>query len=176
MTNEISLEKILEVLDSADLRGFTGVAADRLLGLFNEQTRELRDSLAKAESDVSQMRETMAAAAEEISEHWDAHCDSEGYGPVNLQRRLEGPYGVNYPGYSLGAFTKLRAELATQTLHLNLLVSEGLQVYESDGKFRLRQVVDACTVGKSYDSAREAIDAALVDGTSECRCKGESCE
>lgn len=66
--------------------------------------------------------------------------------------------------------------LVKNSARLDLLISEGLQVYESNSKFRLRQVVDACTVGKSYGSAREAIDAALIDGVSECQCKGETCE
>lgn len=66
--------------------------------------------------------------------------------------------------------------LVKNSARLDLLISEGLQVYESNNRFRIRQVVDACTVGKSYDTAREAIDAALIDGISECLCKGEVCE
>lgn len=65
--------------------------------------------------------------------------------------------------------------LVKNSARLDLLISEGLQVYESNNKFRLRQVMDACTIGKSYDTAREAIDAALTEGISECQCKGEIC-
>lgn len=69
--------------------------------------------IASFTNDVTMMRETMASAAEEISEHWDAHCDGSGYGPVSLQHRLEGQYGVNYPGYTMGAFRKLTTERDT---------------------------------------------------------------
>jgi len=34
--------------------------------------------------------QTAWAAAEEIEEHWSAHCDADGYGPTNLVRRLRG--------------------------------------------------------------------------------------
>jgi hypothetical protein len=56
---------------------------------------------------------TMVAAAEEIHEHWDAHCDAEGYGPANLMRRLEEGIPSQY-GYTAGAFAELkqRAEAA----------------------------------------------------------------
>jgi len=30
------------------------------------------------------------AAAEEIEDHWEAHCNEEGYGPINLVSRLNG--------------------------------------------------------------------------------------
>ena len=40
----------------------------------------------------------MKAAAVEIQEHWDAHCDAEGYGPVNLVHRLE--HGLTGGGYT----------------------------------------------------------------------------
>jgi hypothetical protein len=34
--------------------------------------------------------QTAWAAAEEIEAFWSAHCDADGYGPVNLVRRLRG--------------------------------------------------------------------------------------
>lgn len=53
---------------------------------------------------------TMAiAAAEEISEHWDAHCNDEGYGPSNLLCRLEAAIPAEY-GYTAGAYRKIMAE------------------------------------------------------------------
>lgn len=54
------------------------------------------------------LKTVMVAAAEEISSHWDAHCDSEGYGPVNLMRRLEQGIPSQY-GYTAGEFERLRA-------------------------------------------------------------------
>ena len=39
-------------------------------------------------------------AAAELGEHWEAHCDGEGYGPVNLMNRLSGEMPPDYyPGY-----------------------------------------------------------------------------
>jgi len=38
--------------------------------------------------EVERLRSIMAAAADEIEEHWEAHCDKDGFGPVNLVRRL----------------------------------------------------------------------------------------
>lgn len=65
-----------------------------------------RDALQR---DNDNLRTVMIAAAEEISAHWDAHCDAEGYGPVNLQRRLEQGIPAEY-GYTAGAFAELKAE------------------------------------------------------------------
>ena len=50
----------------------------------------------------------MIAAAEEIAEHWDAHCDEEGYGPANLMHRLEKGIPAQY-GYKAGDFAELQA-------------------------------------------------------------------
>ena len=36
------------------------------------------------------LKSMCAAAAAEIEEQWEAHCDSEGYGPANLMYRLKG--------------------------------------------------------------------------------------
>lgn len=55
------------------------------------------------------LKTVMIAAAEEIQEHWDAHCDAEGYGPANLMHRLEEGIASEY-GYTAGAFAKLTAE------------------------------------------------------------------
>ena len=60
-----------------------------------------------AEND--RLRTVMVAAAEEIDSHWEAHCDSEGYGPVNLMRRLEQGIAAEY-GYTAGEFKRLRAQ------------------------------------------------------------------
>ena len=42
---------------------------------------------------------TMQAAAAEIEEHWAAHCDAAGAGPINLMDRLRSGRGVCYLGY-----------------------------------------------------------------------------
>ena len=77
---------------------------------------ECRDSLrariTELETEAANLRTVMVAAAEEISAHWDAHCDAEGYGPANLMHRLERGIASHYPGYAAGAFAQLRAKVA----------------------------------------------------------------
>jgi hypothetical protein len=58
---------------------------------------------------IAELKSVMIAAAEEISAHWDAHCDAEGYGPSNLMHRLEQGIPSQY-GYTAGAFAALKAE------------------------------------------------------------------
>jgi hypothetical protein len=59
--------------------------------------------------DNENLRTVMIAAAEEIHRHWEAHCDSEGYGPANLMHRLEQGIPSEY-GYTAGDFERLRDE------------------------------------------------------------------
>ena len=58
------------------------------------------------QKEIENLKSVMVAAAEEISKHWDAHCDEEGYGPVNLLRRLEAGIPADY-GYKAGDFYRL---------------------------------------------------------------------
>lgn len=44
---------------------------------------------AAKDAEIAKLKTVMVAAAEEIQAYWDAHCDADGYGPVNLMRRLE---------------------------------------------------------------------------------------
>lgn len=66
-----------------------------------------------AQRDNAKLRTVMIAAAEEISSHWDAHCDAEGYGPANLMHRLEEGIPSEY-GYTAGAFAALKAAQADE--------------------------------------------------------------
>jgi len=77
-----------------------------------------RDAL---KEDIEKLHSVMMAAAVEITSHWDAHCDAEGYGPVNLVRRLEKGYPAQY-GYDSQSLIRvekerdaLKAELAALT-------------------------------------------------------------
>ena len=67
------------------------------------------NTLTDAADTIERLRTVMVAAAEEIAAHWDAHCDADGYGPANLQRRLEEGIPSQY-GYTAGAFAELKAE------------------------------------------------------------------
>lgn len=54
--------------------------------------------IAELEKRITNLHTTMFAAAMEIQEHWDAHCDADGYGPINLVNRLEKGIAAQY-GY-----------------------------------------------------------------------------
>jgi hypothetical protein len=82
----------------------------------DKASRVLRD----LNKENEKLRSVMIAAAEEISAHWEAHCDSEGYGPVNLMRRLEQGIPSEY-GYTVGAFANLRKYNAELQRDLELL-------------------------------------------------------
>jgi hypothetical protein len=85
--------------------------------LLNKEIDSLRaiakeaNDLAVLKAENANLKTVMIAAAEEISAHWDAHCDAEGYGPQNLLHRLEKGIPSEY-GYTAGAFTTLQSDLA----------------------------------------------------------------
>lgn len=68
--------------------------------------------IARLQAECENLRSVMIAAAEEIHEYWDAHCDAEGYGPANLMRRLEEGIPAEYC-YKAGDFERLQSELST---------------------------------------------------------------
>jgi hypothetical protein len=75
-----------------------------------ERIQHLMDELKKKDDKITALKTVMVAAAEELKEHWDAHCDDEGYGPISLLRRLEEGLGSLYAGYTAGAFLLLQTE------------------------------------------------------------------
>lgn len=79
--------------------------------VFQSRIADLERQLAEAKADNKEMLSVMMAAAVEIKEHWDAHCDAEGYGPANLLRRLEtGVTGGGY-GYTAETVVDMQAEI-----------------------------------------------------------------
>lgn len=63
------------------------------------ELRQLRAEVERLRDEVRRWKSTAAEAANEIEDHWDAHCDAHGAGPVNLVRRLRGrpdEYGGPY--------------------------------------------------------------------------------
>lgn len=88
------------------------------------------------------LRTVMMAAAVEITEHWDAHCDDEGYGPANLLRRLENGYPAQY-GYDAQSYVRLekerdalRAELGQYPEIQAMLMSENKQLRAENEKLK----------------------------------------
>lgn len=73
----------------------------------SENTRPMTTDELIAE--IKNLKTVMMAAAVEITDHWDAHCDDEGYGPVNLVRRLENGYPAQY-GYDAQSFVRMERE------------------------------------------------------------------
>jgi hypothetical protein len=63
---------------------------NRVQALQNEVTRLAQENL--------RLRTVMMAAHQEIVEHWESHCDDEGYAPQSLIRHLRDGTGY-YPGY-----------------------------------------------------------------------------
>lgn len=75
------------------------------------ETKSPAEAMRSLQNECLELRQVMVAAAEEIHEHWEAHCDEEGYGPANLMRRLEKGVAVCYPGYTIGAFMELEKKV-----------------------------------------------------------------
>lgn len=67
------------------------------------------ERIAELEVEIADFHTTMFAAAVEIHEHWDAHCDAEGYGPANLMHRLERGISSQY-GYDAKTLQRVEAE------------------------------------------------------------------
>ena len=76
------------------------------------ENEALRAEVERLKGENANLKTVMIAAAEEIHQHWDAHCDDEGYGPTNLMRRLEKGIPSQY-GYTAGAFAELRRRVDT---------------------------------------------------------------
>ena len=57
---------------------------------------ELAVEKGQLEREIKGLKQVMLAAYDEILEHWNAHCDTEGYGPANLMRRLKEGIPTNY--------------------------------------------------------------------------------
>lgn len=119
MTDSELIERerpLFEADEKANVRQYDHFRSieDRWLGWLAKARSVQADCLAErkareaAEADNAKLRSVMIAAAEEIQRHWDAHCDAEGYGPANLQHRLEEGIAAEY-GYTAGAFETLRA-------------------------------------------------------------------
>jgi hypothetical protein len=112
--NKIIVDKMLVI---KDLESQLSSLREDLSDALNREII-LKSELRARESENKTLREdnenlvsVMIAAAEEIQQHWQAHCDEEGYGPANLMLRLEKGIPANYPGYKFGAFTKMQAEI-----------------------------------------------------------------
>lgn len=71
-------------------------------------------------TEIENLHTVMMAAAVEITKHWDAHCDSEGYGPANLVRRLENGFPAQY-GYDAQTVVRMEKTVAEQAAEIERL-------------------------------------------------------
>lgn len=83
-------------------------ADDGCMVLYEDAQR----AIAELREEISDLHTTMMAAAVEIQEHWQAHCDEEGYGPANLMHRLERGIAAQY-GYTAQTVVQIEAERDT---------------------------------------------------------------
>lgn len=83
----------------------------------------------KLKAEIDNIKSVMIAAAEEISAHWDAHCDAEGYGPVNLMHRLERGIPSEY-SYKAGDFIRLQNERDALAAKLEAASRDAEKAYE----------------------------------------------
>lgn len=77
----------------------------------------------KLQSEIENLHSVMVAAAEEIHEHWQAHCDEDGYGPANLMHRLEKGIPAEY-AYKAGDFERLMKERDAAVARLDAAVRD----------------------------------------------------
>jgi hypothetical protein len=84
------------------------------------ERNNLQSQLSEAQLTIDNLRTVMMAAAVEISAHWDAHCDNDGCGPVNLVRRLEKglPEQYGYNALTVVNLEKQRDDLQAQLAEL----------------------------------------------------------
>lgn len=61
-------------------------------------------------TEIEKLKTVMMAAAVEIQSHWDCHCDEDGYGPINLLRRLEDGIASQY-GYDAKTIVGMQVAL-----------------------------------------------------------------
>ena len=109
----------------------------------------------RLEDENEALKTVMIAAAEEISAHWDAHCDDDGYGPANLMHRLEKGIPSQY-GYTAGDFDRFRALNAK-------LMAENEALREANEAFGKRQ-----EWWNEKMVALEERNAELVEALSKC--------
>lgn len=115
-----------------------------MLEVVAEEIKKGEKENAELKQEIKILHTVMMAAAVEITEHWASHCDSEGYGPVNLVRRLENGIASEY-GYdakTLLALHEKNDELKQRIAELSSRVTE-LEAYIYDLNIELKEARDS---------------------------------
>ncbi len=100
MTNKVPgwLHSIKESDVEELLRSHKGIVREFAQWISEPRKVEaLQEEITRLAQENLRLRTVMLAAHEEIGEYWDAHCDTEGFGPQNLMRHLRDGTGY-YPG------------------------------------------------------------------------------
>ena len=106
---------------------------------------------AEKDAEIVNLHTVMMAAAVEITEHWDAHCDGEGYGPANLVRRLENGFPEQY-GYDAQTLVRVEKQLAER-------YSEIEQIEATARIRRVRNEVLEAELATLRTAAQQALEA-----------------
>lgn len=144
--------------------------ADQARAMLEHVTEPLRTQFADTERDNANLRTVMIAAAEELATHWTAHCNAEGYGPINLLRRLQEGIAAQY-GYTGGGWARINSELATLRTQLAAQPRQPID----DGRLWsfLRNVMtqgaDICADHTEYELFSARMDAAASERVEQLR-------
>lgn len=87
---------------------------------YQAATQASEQRIQELESEIANLHTVMMAAAIEITEHWEAHCDEDGCGPANLVRRLENGYPEQY-GYDAKTMVRMDKQIDDLTASNNHL-------------------------------------------------------
>ena len=117
-----------------------------------------RACMAPLREENARLKTVMIAAAEEIHAHWDAHCDTEGYGPQNLQHRLEEGIPSEY-GYTAGAFEEIRKRAESAEAELTHLKAQETALQERVRELEAKRDSLSRALSEHIKAADERIDA-----------------
>lgn len=117
-------------------------ALSSLQGEQAAKVAEQEAEILRLRSENETLYTTMMAAAVEIHGHWDAHCDSEGYGPSNLMHRLERGIASRY-GYDAKTVVDMQAKIAEQEARIKELEAKLAEV-EKDAEL-LAWFLETCS-------------------------------
>jgi hypothetical protein len=81
--------------------------------------------------------------------HWQAHCDADGYGPANLQRRLEEGIPSEY-GYTAGAFAAQAARIAELEAEHSQMVAANTAMAQHNGTLQARLAAAEADIATAY--------------------------
>lgn len=110
------------------------------------------------EGEIANLHTVMMAAAVEITEHWDAHCDAEGYGCTNLVRRLENGYPEQY-GYDANTMVRMDTQIAELQEKLTLC-----QLHNKHLRFAVESLIDGADVSPIVDKYQFKLSEAVNAG------------